>query len=118
MQIAYEMPYRGPLARIEHPWPAPLTQLNLLVPQIGGLTVRSPNLSQQREVVDQGQPLILGIGPAMAAGEPFVLEIDGLPYHAVWPRNLALALAGLFVAAGIWAAVFTGVPAPARRGRG
>ncbi|HUF48715.1 MAG TPA: hypothetical protein VMM93_12940, partial [Vicinamibacterales bacterium] len=79
---------------------------------------RSPHLSESREVVDEGQPLVLGMGPAIPAGQSFVLEIDGLPHHAIWPRNTALGLAGLIVTVGIWAAVFPGAPAPRRRGRG
>jgi hypothetical protein len=103
-------------ARIEQVWPAALQQLNLLVMQVGGLTVTSPQLSQSRDVVDQGQPLIVGMGPAIAAGQALVLEIDGLPHHPVWPRNTALALAAAILAVGIWAAVFPGA-GPDRRQR-
>jgi hypothetical protein len=116
VQIAYELPYSGAGARIEQVWPAALQQLNLLVMQVGGLTVTSPQLSQSRDVVDQGQPLIVGMGPAIAAGQALVLEIDGLPHHPVWPRNTALALAAAILAVGIWAAVFPGA-GPDRRQR-
>jgi hypothetical protein len=116
VQIAYQLPYSGATARIEQVWPAALQQLNLLVMQVGGLTVTSPQLSQSRDVVDQGQPLIVGMGPAIAAGQALVLEIDGLPHHPVWPRNTALALAAAILAVGIWAAVFPGA-GPDRRQR-
>ncbi len=115
-QVAYELPYSGPTARIEQVWPAALEQLNLLVVQIGGLTVRSPQLASMRDVLDQGQPLIVGNGPAIAAGAALVLEIDGLPYHPVWPRNTALALAVAITAAGLWAAFVPG-GRPERRQR-
>ncbi len=109
VQLAYELPYSGPTAQLDQVWPATLQQLNVLVLQIGGLSVSSPQLSQSREVVDQGQPLIVGMGPAIQAGQSLALEIRGLPYHPVWPRNTALVLAASIVAVGIWAAVFPGV---------
>jgi hypothetical protein len=40
------------------------------------------------------------------------LEIGGLPHHALWPRYTALTLAGVILAAGVWAAA---VPARRRR---
>jgi len=104
VQVAYELPYSGPSARLEQVWPVTLQQLNLLVLQIGGLSVSSPQLSSSRDVVDQGQPLIVGMGPAIEGGQSLVLEITGLPYHAVWPRNTALVLAAAIVALGLWAA--------------
>lgn len=108
VQIAYELPYSGGAARLEQVWPARLEQLNLLVVQVGSLVVTSPQLSSVRDVVDQGQPLIVGIGPAIETGRVLALEIDGLPYHPTWPRNTALVLAVSIVAIGIWAAAFPG----------
>ena len=118
LQIAYELPSSGGKARIEQTWPATLQQVNLLVMQMGGMTVTSPQLSSSREVVDQGQPLIVGMGPAIAAGQALVLDIEGLPHHPVWPRNTALALAGAIIATGIWAAVFPGTRREPRSRRG
>jgi len=105
VQAAYELPYSGPVARIEQKWPAALQQLTILVQQIGGLSIASPQIQTKRDVVDQGQALILAGGPGIAAGQSLALEISGLPHHATWPRTLALSLAGLIAAAGIWGAV-------------
>lgn len=117
VQLAYELPYSGPTARLDQVWPVTLQQLNVFVLQVGGLSVSSPQLSQSREVVDQGQALIVGMGPAIQAGQSLALEIAGLPYHPVWPRNTALALAAVIAAAGIWAAVFPGVSDTRRQRR-
>jgi len=118
VQLAFELPYSGPRVRLEQVWPATLQQLNLLVMQIGGLTVSSPQLSQSREVLDQGQPLIVGMGPAIPAGQTLAVDIEGLPYHPVWPRNTALVLAALITVVGIWAAAVPGTPANRRQRRG
>jgi hypothetical protein len=112
VQAAYELPYSGGTARFEQRWPAALQQLTVLVQQVGGLTIASPQVSAKQDISDEGQPLILGTGPGLAAGQSLSLEISGLPHHQVWPRNLALALAGVIVAAGFWGAFSS---APRRR---
>ena len=104
LQAAYELPYSGAVARIEQRWPAALPQLTILVQQIGGLSISSPQIASKRDVSDQGQPLILATGPGIAAGQSMTLEISGLPHHATWPRTLALSLAAVISAAGIWGA--------------
>jgi hypothetical protein len=110
VHVAYEQPYGRDTARIVQPWPANLQTLNVLVLQIGGLDVRSPQIASKREVSDQNQRLIVASGPAIPAGQSMVLEITGLPHHALWPRYIALGLATVIVGAGLWAAVL-----PARR---
>jgi hypothetical protein len=104
VQAAYELPYNGAVARIDQRWPAALQQLTILVQQVGGLSVASPQIASKRDVSDQGQALILATGPGLAAGQSMTVEISGLPHHATWPRTLALSLAGLIAAAGIWGA--------------
>jgi hypothetical protein len=112
VHVAYEQPYRRDTARIVQQWPANLQQLNVLVLQIGGLDVRSAQIAQKREESERDQRLIVGSGPAIAAGQSLVLEITGLPHHPLWPRYVALSLATVIVAAGIWAAA---TPAPRRQ---
>jgi hypothetical protein len=105
--VRFELPYSGPVARIEQTWPAPLQQLIVFALKTGDLDLRSPQISGQRVVMEQGQQLVVASGPGMAAGETLTLEITGLPYHAVWPRYAALTAAGVIVCAGLWAGVFT-----------
>ena len=108
LQVAYTMPHRGSTVVIEQKMPAALQQVNLLVQQLGGLTVRSGQITGQREVQSEaGQTLIIGAGPGLAAGQTLALEISGLPHKAVWPRNVALALVAIIMAAGLWAAFTT-----------
>jgi hypothetical protein len=111
VQAAYTLPYSGGTAVLAQKMPAAWPQVTVLVQQLGGMTLASPQLSTKQDVNDQGRALILGTGPGLAAGQTLSLEIAGLPHRAAWPRDLALALAAVFVAAGLWGA-FT---APARR---
>ena len=104
VQIGYELPYSGGVARLAQVWPAALQQTTVLVSQIGGLSIASPQLSSTRDLSSQGQDVILGAGGPIPSGESLHLEIAGLPHRARWPRYLALSLAGVISLAGIWAA--------------
>jgi hypothetical protein len=104
VQVAFGLPFTGSTAHLEQKWPVPLEQVAVLVPQTGGLDFRSPQVSKKDHGTDQGQELLLGSGPALPAGAEFTLDVVGLPHHALWPRYIALTLAGLFMTMGIWAA--------------
>ena len=104
VQAAYELPYYAGVARITQAWPAALGRVNLLVQQVGGLEVKSSQLTSARSVSDRGESVIVGTGPGLQAGQTLSFEITGLPHRATWPRTLALSLAALIVAAGIWGA--------------
>jgi hypothetical protein len=51
---------------------------------------------------------VLAAGPALKAGQGFEFDVTGIPHHPVWPRNVALALALMLLAAGAWAALRRG----------
>lgn len=104
-QVAYELPYRGPKARIEQTWPAMLQQLTLLVEQRGTLEIASPQMTNRNVVSSNGQPLIFGSGPAIPAGQSLTVDITGLPHHPTWPQWTALTLALAIVGLGVWGAV-------------
>ncbi len=112
VQVGFELPYSGATAHLRQQWPAALQQATVLVTQIGGLDVRSPQLTAKQNVSDQGQPLIFASGPGLPAGQTLDLDITGLPHHAVWPRYVALSLAAAIMGAGLWAAAFV---TPGRR---
>ena len=57
-----------------------------------------------------GAMLIAAAGAGVAAGEPVVLSISGMPHHSPVPRYVALVLAAAIVLVGAWVA-FKGTPA-------
>ena len=61
----------------------------------------------------QGQTFIVAKGPAVPAGGAVVLTFSGLPHQPLWPRNLALALAAMILAAGTWSAMRARAQTPA-----
>jgi hypothetical protein len=105
VEAAYELPYSGGVAVVNQPFPAALDRVTLLVQQIGGLTVKSPQVASLRSTSDRGQEILVGAGPGLAPGQTLSFEIAGLPHRATWPRTLALTLASIIVAAGVWGAV-------------
>jgi hypothetical protein len=116
VHAAYELPYSGGTARMEQKWPAALEQVAVFVVQLGGMSIASPQIATKQDLNNQGQAVMLGTGPGLAAGQTLTLEISGLPHRATWPRNLALALAGLILAAGLWGALTAAPrPVPAQR---
>jgi hypothetical protein len=77
-----------------------------------GMTAESRMFTNKQETVQEGQPLIIGAITAVTKGQVLEIAIAGLPHHPTWPRNVALALGGAFVLAGILGAL---VPASRRR---
>lgn len=111
VQVAYEMPFDGPSARISQRWPVVMPQPTVVMALAAGLDLRSPQFSDKRTVNNQGKKVLVGTTAALAAGQPLDLEVTGLPFRSHWPRNVALGLAGAIMAAGAWAAIFV----PSRR---
>jgi hypothetical protein len=114
VNFEFELPYSGPTAHMEQRMPAALESLQVFALKTDGLDIESPQLTQKQSSVQQGQPLIIAMGPSIPAGQSFVMDITGLPHHDRWPRVVALALASVIVSAGLWAAVF---PPERRNGR-
>jgi len=109
VEAAYELPYSGSTARIDQTMPADWPQVAVVVQQLGGWKVSSPQLTSQQEVSGDGRPMIVGTGPGLTAGQQLTLQISGLPNRPAWPRNLALALAAIIIVAGLWGA-FSAAP--------
>ncbi len=105
LQFGYSMPIGGPTLSFEQKLPIPLSQFSLMAQKVGALEVQSPQIAEHRDMPVQGQTFIVAKGPAVAAGGAFVLTFSGLPHAPLWPRNLALALAVMILAAGTWSAM-------------
>jgi hypothetical protein len=104
VDVGFELPTTGGAASMRQTWPVALPQVTVLTPQTGTIALQSPQITQTREITDRNQPVLVGTGPGLAAGQSLTVDVSGLPHHAVWPRYTAIALAGLIIAAGIWGA--------------
>lgn len=112
VRVGFELPASGGVAHVASKIPAALPHFIVIVGQTGGLGLSSPQISASRELTDEGQRILVGTGPGLQAGQTLQFDITGIPHHPLWPRYLALTLAGSIVTAGIWAAV---VATPRRR---
>jgi hypothetical protein len=104
VQVACQLPADTAVLDITQSFPAPLDRLAVLVKKVGDVKLSSPQLVRQQEFPNEGEVIILAMGNAVPAGQPFAVSLADLPHHSLAPRWTALSLAGLIVLAGIWAA--------------
>jgi hypothetical protein len=105
VRIAYVLDYSRSDVTIRQKFPAALERVNVILEQIGGVHMTSPQFTKHGDVkADDGTPFILGNGGALTAGNELTLQLSGLPSHNTWPRNVALALALAIGAIGAWLA--------------
>lgn len=107
LQVACTLPQSGRVS-IALKLPAALDQAMVVAEKAGNTVMTSPHLPNIRETADGGKRFLFASGPGLAAGQTLTVDLDGLPHHPTWPRNLALALAVLILAAGAWGAFRTG----------
>jgi hypothetical protein len=108
VQFAYSLPYSGDRVTIEQRLPAQLTRLTVLAQKVGETHLASPQIANHRDLTAEGRIYIAAQGPAIKAGDTLSLAFTGLPHAATWPRNVAIGLAVVILAAGVWFSV-TGV---------
>ena len=85
-------------------FPANVAQLAVVVKKAGDTTLKSPQITGQRELPADGEIYIAATGGAVAAGQPISLTVSGYPHASAAPRTIALLLAAVIVAIGVWAA--------------
>jgi hypothetical protein len=102
VQFAYTLPYSGGDLTVEQKMPAPLDHVAVMSQKAGNMHLGSPQFSEHQDMTAEGQTFIVGRGPGLKAGDVLTLNFTGLPHHPTWPRNLALLLAGVTLAGGVW----------------
>ncbi len=112
VQFGYSLRIPGASLTVELKLPLALNQVSVMAQKVGGMELHSTQIAEHRDMPLQGETFIVGKGPAVAAGQTVSFTLTGLPHHAVWPRNLALVLAVLILAAGVWGSTRSGKSAP------
>jgi hypothetical protein len=102
LEFGYSLPISGGSLTVEQPLPLALGQVSVMAQKVGDLQLQSPQIADHRDMPVQGQTFIVAKGPAVAAGQVLRFTFTGLPHRALWPRNVALGLAGAILAAGVW----------------
>jgi hypothetical protein len=119
VQFAYSVPLGSEEIVLAQNLPVQMTQMAVVAQKVGSMQMSSPQITEKREMQADGQTYIVGQGGAVRAGDTVTLTLSGLPHRAEWPKVVALLLAGIILAAGIWGAIRGAASAPqsARRGQ-
>ena len=104
VQVACEIPALTGRVDIAQRFPAALDHLAVVVKKVGETTLRSQQLTEQREMPSDGEVFIAATGGAVAAGQPIELSVRGVPHHNAAPRRIALSLVVVIALVGTWAA--------------
>lgn len=105
VQIACELPAASGSLDVRQLFPAAVEQFSVIVKKVGAVKLTSPHLGGQEDVSAQGETFIASTGRAIAAGQPLVLSLAGLPHHSPVPRVVALGIAAGVVLIGAWTIV-------------
>jgi hypothetical protein len=104
VQVGWQIAAAGGTVDIAQRFPATLEQLAVVVKKVGDTSLSSRQIKEQRELPAQGETFIAATGGAIAAGQTLELQVSGIAHHSAAPRRVALTLAGMIVALGVWAA--------------
>ena len=102
VNVAYVLPYTGSDLVIEQTMPVVVDQIAIVAEKHGDMQLRSPQITQSREMNARVGTFMVGGGPRLAANETFSFSLLGLPHHSVIPLRVALVLVGLFVVWCLW----------------
>jgi hypothetical protein len=117
VQFGYSLPITRDTLSFEQKLPVSLSQLSLMAQKVGDMEVHSPQIAEHRDMPVQGQTFIVAKGPAVPAGGAVALTFSGLPHQPLWPRNVALALALVILAGGVWGTLRVRRPSPGEADR-
>jgi hypothetical protein len=104
VQFGYSVPLGSGEITLTQKLPAQMSQVSVIAQKVGAMQLSSPQITARRETTAEGQSYIVGQGGAVKAGDALTLTLTGLPHRATWPRNAALALSAIILAAGAWGA--------------
>lgn len=109
VQVGFQILYGGSDLTVAQKFPAQLQKIAVITEKVGDVQVASPQFTGHEDVkAGDGTPYMLASGGTLAAGNELTVHFTNLPHQPVWPRNVALLLAGLIVGVGAWLA-FGGV---------
>lgn len=113
--IAYRIERWNARHTIEQRFPLPIGQVAVGVQRLEGLSVQSPQAPSVRDASLSGQAFLIATGPTLSAGTPLQLALVGLPHRNRTPLYVALTLAALVAAAGVYLSVTRPVDSAATR---
>ena len=108
VHFAYILPYTDESLTISQTLPADLDSLLVSVEKWGMMDFVSSQVQRRMEVPPEGpnlSPYIVGRGPGIPAGQPWMIELMGLPHRDNLPSSVAVVVALGIFGFGIWGAI-------------
>jgi hypothetical protein len=101
VQFGYRLPSDTGRAEITQAFPVGGPMSSVIVRRLAGTTVVVAGERQRRDTQLEGRDYVLVSTGAIQPATPLAVTISGMPSRPRWPVRVALALAGLFVLAGV-----------------
>lgn len=108
VQLAFSLAPAGPDRILVQKLPVTWARVQVVMTRAGLAKISSPQFANASEMADGGGAVMLGAGGALAANREMTLSLTGLPSRSHVGRYLALALAGLVLILGAYAAMSGG----------
>jgi hypothetical protein len=116
VNVQYQLRYTSGDYTFRQKWPVAVQQVPVFLQRIGSVTMSSPQLQAGRDVVAQnGTTFAAASAEGLAPGTELTVRLSNLPLHSKVPGYVALSLAALIVAVGVWLSVTAGKGEAARQ---
>ena len=112
VEVAFGLKHDSAALTLTQTWPVALGQVLVMAQKVGDLEMTSPQFTEYDEATGgNGTPYLLGGGLGLPAGGTLTVQLNGLPVHAKWPYQTALALAATIMLIGAWVSAASRVTA-------
>jgi hypothetical protein len=106
VNLQFSLRYTDATQTIVQSFPVQLQRAVVGIEKVGSLSMSSPQFSSVAEVPgERGSVFVLGNGGALPPGTPLTVTLSNLPVHSRIGSYVALTLALLIGAAGVWLAI-------------
>jgi hypothetical protein len=103
VQVGYTLRYDNPNIVFAQKFPIAFQQFTVGVQKVGNMAMASEQFAATNELrTEDSVTFLVGNAKALPAGGTFSFSLSNLPVHSRTPRYVALGLAALCIAIGIW----------------
>jgi hypothetical protein len=109
VQVGFELRSNSPELTVTQRWPIALDRVTVAAEKAGALALSSSQFTSTSDVRpgDDGV-YVMGTGPGLPAGGVLTMQLSNLPVASRLPSFVALGLAGIIVAVGVWLSMSAG----------
>ena len=105
VQVEFSLRFANATHTVVQAFPVALQRAVVGVEKVGSLSMSSPQFSTVAELPTENGVYLLGQGQALQPGTPLTFTLANLPVHSRTSRYIALGLALIVAAIGVWLAM-------------